>query len=131
MVKTLIDNIHKRLKGLEEEIVDNEEILNIADEIKNFIKEDRYIIDCIEDLKKDYPDKIAILEEASHNDLVENDPKFLKTEFSGNKWKYLTKKLAYPYEYFKSTDNYPKPVDNLKTEDFFSKSKNGYPSDEE
>ena len=47
----------------------------------------------------------------------ENDLKFLKTGFP-NKWKYLTKKLAYPYEYFNSIDDYQKPVDNLKKEDF-------------
>ena len=40
-------------------------------------------------------------------------------------------KLAYPYEYFKSSDDYNKPVDSLKKEDFFSKLKNQCPSDEE
>ena len=39
--------------------------------------------------------------------------------------------MAYAYESFKSLDEYHKPVDNLKEEDFFSKLKNDYPSDEE
>ena len=43
----------------------------------------------------------------------DNDPKLLKTRFP-NKWKYLTKTLAFPYEYFNSIDDYQKPVDNLK-----------------
>ena len=60
----------------------------------------------------------------------ENDLKILKTGFP-DMWKYLTKKLAYPYEYFNSIDDYQKPVDNLKKEDFFSKLKNKCPDDEE
>ena len=43
----------------------------------------------------------------------------------------MTIKLAYPYEYFNSIDDYQKPVDNLKKEDFFRKLKNEYPSDKE
>ena len=35
----------------------------------------------------------------------ENNLNFLKTEFP-DKWKYLTEKLAYPYEYFNSLDDY-------------------------
>ena len=58
------------------------------------------------------------------------DFKILKKEFL-DKWQYLNKKLAYPYQYFNSIDEYKKPVDNLKTEDFFSKLKNDYPDDEE
>ena len=60
-----------------------------------------------------------------------NDLKILKTEFPDNRWKYLTRKLAYPYEYFNSRDDYQKPVDNLKKEDFSSKLKNKCPDDEE
>ena len=48
-----------------------------------------------------------------------------------DKWKNLNKRLAYPYQYFKSIDDYEKHVDNLKKEDFFSKLKNKYPKDEE
>ena len=47
------------------------------------------------------------------------------------KRKYLNKKLAYPYEYFNSIEDYQKPVDNIKQEHFFSKLKNGCPDDEE
>ena len=43
----------------------------------------------------------------------------------------MNKKLAYPYQYFNSVDDYQKPVDNLKTEDFFSKLKYKCPDDEE
>ena len=54
----------------------------------------------------------------------------LKKEFP-DKWQFLNKKLAYPYEYFNSIDDYKKPVNNLKKEDFFSKLKNGYPDIDE
>ena len=60
----------------------------------------------------------------------ENHLENLKTEFP-DKWKYLTKKSAYPYEYFNSIEDYQRPVDNLKKEDFLKKLKNGYPHDEE
>ena len=48
-----------------------------------------------------------------------------------HKWQYLNKKLAYPYEYFNSIDDYKKSVHNLKKEDFFSKLKNKCPDNEE
>ena len=97
--------------------------MNIVNEI---IEEDK----TIKDLKKGYPDKIKNLEETLLNYMGENDPKILKTEFP-DKWKYLTKKLAYPYEYFNGIVDYQKPVDNLRKEHFFSNLKNGYPDDEE
>ena len=62
--------------------------------------------------------------------LDEDDFKILKKEFP-DKWQYLNKKLAYPYQYFNSIDDYQKPVDNLKKQDFFSKLKNDYPDDDE
>ena len=123
LVKTLVDNSNKTLKNLKEEIVDNDEILNIINEM---IEDDK----TIKDLKKDYPNEIKNLEEALLDYMGENDLKVLKTGFP-DKWKFLTKKLAYPYEYFNSTDDYEKPVDNLKKEDFFSKLKNKCPDDEE
>ena len=43
----------------------------------------------------------------------------------------MNKKLAYPYEYFKSLKDYDTPINNLSKEDYFSKLKNGYPDDEE
>ena len=106
LVNTLNDISHKTLKNLKKEIVDNDEILNI---IKETGEEGR----TIKDLKKYYPDKINELEEAFINYMGENDFKILKTGFP-DKWKFLTKKLAYPYEYFNSIDDYQKPVDNLK-----------------
>ena len=116
LVKTLVDNSHKTLKNLKEEIVDNDEILNIIDEIK---EEDR----TIEDLRKDHPEEFKNLEEALLDYMEERDLKNLKTEYP-DKWEYLTKKVAYPYEYFNCFDDYQKPVDNLKKEYFFSKLKN-------
>ena len=59
-----------------------------------------------------------------------HDFEILKKGFP-DKWQYLNKKLAYPYEYFNSIDDYQKTVDNLKKGDFFSKLKNDYPDDEE
>ena len=59
-----------------------------------------------------------------------DDFKVLKKEFQ-DKWRYINKKIAYPYQYFNSIDDYKKPVDNLKKEDFFSKLKNECPDNEE
>ena len=39
--------------------------------------------------------------------------------------------MAHPYEYFYSINDYKKPNDNLKEEDFFSKLKNECPSVDE
>ena len=55
--------------------------------------------------------------------------RFSKKEFP-DKWKYSNKKLAYPFEYFNSIEDYRKPFDNLKNKDFFRKLKNDYPDDE-
>ena len=111
------------MKNLKEEIVDNDEILNIVDEI---VEDDK----TIKDFKKDYPDKIKKLEEALFNYMGEIDLKILKTGFP-DKCNHLTKKLAHPYELFNSIEDYQKPVNNLKEEDFFSNLKNVYPDDEE
>ena len=62
--------------------------------------------------------------------LDNDDFVILKKEFLDN-WQYLDKKLAYPYEYFNSNDDYNKTVYNLKKENFFSKLKNKCPDDEE
>ena len=62
--------------------------------------------------------------------LDDDDFKILKKEFP-DKWRHLNKILACPYEYFDKIDDFKKPVDILKKEDFFSKLKNGYPDDEE
>ena len=130
LVKTLVDNNHKTLKDFEEEDVDKDQILNIVTKIKIIITEDKYENDSIKDLKKDYPDKINELEETLLDYMGENDLKILKTGVP-DKWKYITKKLAYPYEYFNSIDDYKKPVDSFKKEDIFSKLKNNCPDDEE
>ena len=123
LIKTLVDNSHKALKNLKEEIVDNDEVLDIVNKL---VEDER----TIKDLKKDSPEEINKLEEALFNYMGENDLKILKTGFP-DKWKNLTKKLAYPYEYFNSIDDYNKPVNNLEKKDFFSKLKNKCPDDEE
>ena len=121
--KTLVVTSHKTLKDLKKGNVDNDEKSDFVKEIEK----DKTIKDL---KKKDYSDKTEKLEEALLNYIGENDLKVLQTELP-DKWKYLTKKLAYPYEYFKSIDDYQKPVDNLKKEDFCSKLKNDFLSDEE
>ena len=118
------------MKDFEEEIVDNDEILNLITEIKKLITEDNYKNVSIRDLKKDYPNKINQIEEALIDYMGEHDLKILKTGFP-DKWKYLTKKLAYPYKFFNTIEVYQKPVNKLKKEDFFSKLKNKFPDDEE
>ena len=123
LVKTLVDNSNKTLGDSQKEIVDNDYILNIVTDIGEYNR-------TIKDLKKDYSDKINELEEALIDYKGENDLKILKTGFP-NKWKYLTKKLAYPYEYFNSMEDYKKPVDNLENKNFLSKLKNKCPDDEE
>ena len=60
------------------------------------------------------------------NYIAENDLQFLKSEFA-DKWKNLTEKLAYPYEYLYCADDYQTPVNGLKKEDFFSTLKNKCP----
>ena len=123
LVKTLVDNSNKTLGNFKKEIVDNDYILNIVTDIGEYNR-------TIKDLKKDYSDKINELEEALIDYMRENDLKILKTGFP-DKWKYLTKKLAYPYEHFNSIEDYKKPVDNLENKNFFSKLKNKCPDDEE
>ena len=130
LVKTLVDNSHITLKDFEEEIVDNYEILSIINKIKMLNTENKYKNDSIKDLKKDCPDNINKIEKVLIDYMGENDPKILKTGFR-EKWKNLTKKLAYPYEIFNCIEDYQKPVNNLKKEDFFSKLKNKCPHDEE
>ena len=45
--------------------------------------------------------------------LKEDDFEILIKEFP-DKWQFLNKILAYPYEYFKSIGDFQKPIDNLK-----------------
>ena len=129
LVQTLVDNSHKTLKNLKKEVNGDEKILNIINELENMIDKTKRN-KSISDLKKKYSDKINKLEEAFLDYIGKNDLKILKTEFP-NKWRYLTKKLAYPYEYFNSIEDYNKPVDNLENKDFFSKLKNKCPHDNE
>ena len=127
LVQTLVDNSHKTLKNLKKEVIGDDKVINIINELENLIDKTKRN-QSISTLKKKYPDKIDELEEALLNYIGENDLKILKTKFP-DKWKYLTKKLAYPYEYFNSIEDYSKPVDNLQNKNFFSKLKNKYPDD--
>ena len=127
LVQTLVDNSHKTLKNLKKEVIGDDKILNIINELENIIGKTKRN-QSIDTLKKKNPDKINELEEAFLDYIEENDLKLLKTEFP-DKWKYLTKKLAYPYECFNSIEDYNKPVDNLENKNFFSKLKNKCPDD--
>ena len=62
--------------------------------------------------------------------ITESDPKILKSEIVV-KWKYLSKKLAYLFEFIKCIDDFQKLVKNFEKEDFFSNLKNACPIDEE
>ena len=64
------------------------------------------------------------------NFISEIDPKIFKEDFP-EELKYLNLKLAYPDEFFNGIDDYQKPDNNLKKENFFSKVKNDYPHDKE
>ena len=81
-------------------------------------------------MKKGYPNKIEKLNQALLIYIGESYLRLLKTQFPGKR-KNLTKKLAYPYEFFNCIEVYQKPVDYLKKEDFFNKLRNDYPDDEE
>ena len=78
------------MKQFEEGIVDNDYVLNIVNEIKFLIEDDRYKNDSIKELGKGYPDKIEKLEETLRKYMDEADLKILKFP---DKWKYLTKNL--------------------------------------
>ena len=110
-------------KNWKNKIVDNDEFLDIVNKI---VEKDK----TINDLKKDCPNEIKNLEEALLDYMGENDLKISKTGFP-DKCKFLTKELAYPYEFFNCIEDYQKPIDNLKKEDFFSQLKNECPDDEE
>ena len=132
LVKTLVDNSNKKLKDLKDEIFDNDEILDIVKKIEketlNLEEGDDDMT--IKNLKKYYPKEIENLEQLLLDYMGENDLKILKIGFL-DKWKYLTKKLAYPYDFFNCIEDYQKPVNDLKKEDFFSKLKNKCPDDDE
>ena len=123
LINTLVDNSHKTLGKLKKGNVDNDHILNIVTDIGEYNR-------TLEDLKKDYPIKTKKLEEALVDIMGENDLKILKDEID-DKWKFLTRKSAYPYEFFNSINDYQKSVTDLKKEDFFSKLKNKCPKDGE
>ena len=93
----------------------NEEYITVKYGCIRFIDSYRFLSEKLEKLVKN---------------LDGDDFKILKKEFP-DKYQYLNKKLAYPYQFFNSIDDYKKPVDNLKKEDFFSKLKNDYPDDDE
>ena len=93
----------------------NEEYITVKYGCIRFIDSYRFLSESLDKLVKNLDD---------------DDFKNLKKEFP-DKWQYLNRKLAYPYQYFNSIGDYQKPVDSLKKEDFFNKLKNGYPDDDE
>ena len=119
------------MKNLKEAIVDNDEILNVVNDTNMVITEDWYNNDSVKYLEKDYLDEIVKYCETLNIYLSEIDPKTLNTQFPDKKWNYLTKTLAYAYEYFNCIDDHKKSVDNLGKEAFFSELKNKCPDDDE
>ena len=93
----------------------NEEYITVKYGCIRFIHSYRFLSESLDKLVKN---------------LDEDEFKILKKEFP-DKWQYLNKKLAYPYEHFNSINDYKKSVKDLKKEDFFSKLKNEYPNDDE
>ena len=93
----------------------NEEYIAVKNGCIRFIDSYRFLSESLDKLVKN---------------LDEDDFKILKKEFP-DKWHYLNKNLAYPYDNFNSIDDYKKPADNLKRQNFFSKIKNDYPDDDE
>ena len=95
----------------EEQLIYNDEIINIVNEIKILMKEGRYNYDSFKNLKKKDQDKTGKSEDALTIYKREKSLKILKPEFPQEE-KTLTKKLAYPYQYFNCLDDYQKPVTN-------------------
>ena len=93
----------------------NEEYISVRYGCIRFIDRYRFLSESLDKLVKN---------------LDEEDFKILKKEFP-DKWQFLNKKIAYPYQYFNSINDYKKAVNDLKKEDFFSKLKNDYPDDVE
>ena len=93
----------------------NEEYISVNNGCIRFIDSYRFLSESLDELVKNLDD---------------DDFKILKKEIP-DKYQYLNKKLAYPYEYFNSIEDYKKPVNDLKKEDFFSKFKDDYPDDDE
>ena len=83
-----------------------------------------------ENSKKDCTDEIEKIEEASNNHIFGNDHEILRSGFP-DKWDYLSKKLAYPHKNFTTLDDYQRPDEIFKKEDFFSKLDIDYPTAEE
>ena len=91
----------------------NEKYISISYGGNRFIDSYRFLQNSLDDLVKTV-DELTIL----------------KKDFSNN-CEFLSKKLAYPYEYFKSYDGYNLPITNLTKEDYFKRLKNGQPQDGE
>ena len=117
------------MKNSKKESLGDDKILNIVNEKEQILRRNENNRS-IENSKKKDPEKINELEEALLNYMGENDLKTLKTGFP-DKWKFLFEKLADPYEYFYSIEDYQKSVNKLKKEDFFSKLSNKCPDDNE
>ena len=112
--KELVDKKNDKVK-FDEIPKTNEEYISVTYGCIRFIDSYRFSSDSLDELVKN---------------LDVDDIKNLKKEIP-DKWQNLNKKLAYPYEYFNSIDDYEKPIDNLTKDDFFSKLKIKCPDDKE
>ena len=92
----------------------NEKYISVTYDCITFIDSYRFLSDSLDKLVKK---------------LNENDFLILKEEFP-DEGQNLNKDLAYPYQKFNSIDDYQRPVNNTKKEDFFSKLKYKYPEED-
>ena len=94
----------------------NKECISVTCGCIRFIDSYRFLSDSLDKLVKN----------------VNNDDFLILIKEFSDKWQFFLKKITCPYEYFNSVDDYKKPVDNFKKENFFSKlKKNKCPDDEE
>ena len=93
--------------------VEDSKTIDIVNKTETISTEDR----TIDDLKKVFPDEIENLEETLNNYISDSDRKILKPEIC-DMWNYLVNQLACFHEYFKSLDEYQKPVTSSRMKTF-------------
>ena len=94
--KRLVDLKHDKIK-IKTIPKTNDEYISATYGCIRFIDSYRFLSSSLDNLVKNF----------ENDDFV-----ILKKEFP-DRWQYLHKKLAYPYEYFNSIDDYKKPVNNF------------------
>ena len=65
------------------------------------------------------------------NSLQEDDLKILKKRISCSCGETIIKKIAYPYEYFNSFEEYEVPFDKIDKKNYYNRLTNGYANEEE